>query len=412
MLLGMQGLFAEYERAKIAERTRRGRIHKARQGILVGGPQPYGYRYVKRDGDRPPTLTVEEGQATTVRMIYRWLVEEQLSVRRIARRLTEARILAPRDGSTCRSSTVGCILSYELYAGKGYYNKRQKSVPERYREPKAYRKDPKSSFRARPKEEWLPFSAPAIVSRDMWEQAQLQLRQNALHSPRNNKRFNYLLKGLVRCAFCGRPLTGQSQQGRSYYRHNRGETPWLHEPCSYNKGYHRDNLDTLVWDAIARALQNPALLTQEYQRRLSEAAKQDSIETEGKQIEVALKRLKIQEDRLIDAYKSEALELPQFKEEMDKVRARRGALEQQQRDLERQRLEQVQTQDALAKLEAFCQRVSQGLHWLTFDDKQKLLRLVVDRIVVDGQHVRIEGIIPVDGHPSEVALCPNRLIPW
>ena len=123
---------------------------------------------------------------------------------------------------------------------------------------------------------------------------------------------------------------------------------------------------------------------------------------------MALKRLKTQEDRFIDAYKNEALELSQFKEEMEKLRARRGVLERQQRDLERQRQEQVQAQNTLARLEAFCQRLSQGLTWLTFGEKQKLLRLVVDRIVVDGQHIRIEGIIPVEGHQPKVALRPNR----
>ena len=68
-----------------------------------------------------------------------------------------------------------------------------------------------------------------------------------------------------------------------------------------------------------------------------------------------------------------------------------------------------QAQDALARLEAFCQRVSEGLNRLTFEEKQKLLRLVVDRIVVDGLHVRIEGIIPVEGRQPEVALRPTRL---
>src|SRR3972149_4239756 len=45
-LLGMQGVFAEYERAKIAERNRRGKLYWAKQGALLGGKVPYGYRYV------------------------------------------------------------------------------------------------------------------------------------------------------------------------------------------------------------------------------------------------------------------------------------------------------------------------------------------------------------------------------
>ena len=47
----MQGVIAEYERRKILERTRRGRLYRARQGLLVSGSAPYGYRYIrKRDG--------------------------------------------------------------------------------------------------------------------------------------------------------------------------------------------------------------------------------------------------------------------------------------------------------------------------------------------------------------------------
>ncbi len=53
LLLQMQGMFAEYERAKILERSRRGKRHAARRGsVNVLSGAPYGYRYVtKRDGN-------------------------------------------------------------------------------------------------------------------------------------------------------------------------------------------------------------------------------------------------------------------------------------------------------------------------------------------------------------------------
>ena len=60
------------------------------------------------------------------------------------------------------------------------------------------------------------------------------------------------------------------------------------------------------------------------------------------------------------------------------------------------------------RLEAFCERVSQGLENLSFEERQKLLCLVVDRIVVDGQRVHIEGVIPVQGHTPGDALRPTR----
>ncbi|MCH8088271.1 MAG: hypothetical protein IIC81_10570 [Chloroflexi bacterium] len=92
---------------------------------------------------------------------------------------------------------------------------------------------------------------------------------------------------------------------------------------------------------------------------------------------------------------------------MGKLKARREALERERRQLERLHQEQVRGEDALVRLEAFCKRVSQGLENLSFEERQKLLRLVVDRIVVDGQHVRIEGVIP-QGHTPEIALRPTR----
>ena len=53
LLVQFQGMIAEYERAQIAERTRRGKRHKAQQGVVnVLSGAPYGYRYVKKSDDR------------------------------------------------------------------------------------------------------------------------------------------------------------------------------------------------------------------------------------------------------------------------------------------------------------------------------------------------------------------------
>lgn len=60
LLLHMQGAIAEYERTKIAERTRRGKLHWARQGVMVGGHAPYGYKFIKRTDDQRARLEVIE----------------------------------------------------------------------------------------------------------------------------------------------------------------------------------------------------------------------------------------------------------------------------------------------------------------------------------------------------------------
>jgi site-specific DNA recombinase len=80
MLLQIQGVFAEYERAVLYERTRRGRLFAARQGrVNWGGNPPYGYHYIRKTDTTPQRLEICEAEATIVQHLYRWLVEEGLS---------------------------------------------------------------------------------------------------------------------------------------------------------------------------------------------------------------------------------------------------------------------------------------------------------------------------------------------
>lgn len=289
MLLGMQGLFAEYERAKITERTRRGRLHKARSGLIQNAHAPYGYYYVKRSAAHPATLVVNEEQAQVVRLAYRWLLEEELSIRAIAKRLIALGHPAPQGGTLWRASTLGRILKSEAYAGTGYYNKRYKLEPERYREFKDYRKDPKTTQRGRPKEEWIPFSTPAIIDWQTWERAQAQLQRNSALSPRNNKRFQYLLRGLVRCGSCGRPYVGWAANGRRRYQCSKPdpmEQPEGVARCS-SQPVQAEEVERLVWEAIGQTLKEPDLLVQEYERRKGQIP--HDTDAQEKQLALALK---------------------------------------------------------------------------------------------------------------------------
>jgi site-specific DNA recombinase len=120
MLLQMQGVFAEYERALITERTRRGRLFWARQGrVNWGGTPTYGYRLFRGTETGPQQLAVEEHEATVVRQMYRWLVDEQLSSYAIQKRLIERAIPTRKEsGRGWSQSTVIRILSSTTYKGE------------------------------------------------------------------------------------------------------------------------------------------------------------------------------------------------------------------------------------------------------------------------------------------------------
>jgi len=94
----VMGIFHDYERIKIAERFRRGKLYKAKQGILFGWTAPYGYRYVK--GDKKTTFgsfEIIKEEAENVKMIFKWLVDEQMTIRQIILRLFEQKILPRKN---------------------------------------------------------------------------------------------------------------------------------------------------------------------------------------------------------------------------------------------------------------------------------------------------------------------------
>src|SRR4249920_219532 len=93
LLVQFQGMIAEYERAQIAERSRRGKRHKAQQGLVnVLGGAPYGYRYIKKSDNAEAYYEVNETEAEIVRTMFDAYTQQRLSINAIARLLNERQI--------------------------------------------------------------------------------------------------------------------------------------------------------------------------------------------------------------------------------------------------------------------------------------------------------------------------------
>src|SRR5215211_718735 len=213
MLLQMQGVFAEYERALITERTRRGRLFWARQGrVNWGGTPTYGYRLLRRTETGPQQLAIEECEAVVVRQMYRWLVEEQLSSYAIQKRLIERGIPTRKGGGRgWAQSMIIHILSNSTYRGEAWYNRRcpvDATHPRLATGPTRAGSGKRRGQALRPAEEWIAVPVPAIIDPDTWRLAQEQLARNRQHARRNNTRHAYLLSALLICSHCGRRMIG------------------------------------------------------------------------------------------------------------------------------------------------------------------------------------------------------------
>src|SRR5262249_53784646 len=98
MFTHFQGIFAEYERALILDRSRRGTIHKAKIGDPTILPKlPYGYKRTKNE--RQTVIEIVEVEASIVRKIFSLYVHERLSLNEICRRLGGEQVKSPKGNS-------------------------------------------------------------------------------------------------------------------------------------------------------------------------------------------------------------------------------------------------------------------------------------------------------------------------
>src|SRR5690242_9341814 len=91
ILYGVRGLFAEYERAKIGERFRLGKIRKVKEGHILVSEPLYGYRYVVKQEKVHGYYEINEDEARVVRMVFDWIDQDGLTLRGIVRKLQEDR---------------------------------------------------------------------------------------------------------------------------------------------------------------------------------------------------------------------------------------------------------------------------------------------------------------------------------
>ena len=236
LLVQFQGMIAEYERAQIAERCRRGKKHMAQQGgVNVLSGAPYGYRYVRKSDTSAAFYEVIEAEAKVVRMVFEIYTQQGLSINAIARLLNERRIATRTGKGRWERSTVWGMLRNPAYRGTACYGKTEQRPRQRVTRPLRQRKALPSrdvGGHERPRAEWIEVPVPALVSEEMFALAQEQLEKNKRHSPRRTIEPT-LLQGMLVCEQCGyglyRTSTHTSKQKLNYYR------------CIGSDGYRRLN---------------------------------------------------------------------------------------------------------------------------------------------------------------------------
>ena len=401
LLLQMQGAIAEYERAKLLERCRRGRLHRARRGEIAPPVTPYGYVYAARKYGGDGQIRIHAEEAAMVRQVFHWYVEEGASVYRVQRRL-DASGWKPRRGALpWPAPTVNRILHCEWYVGRAHYNRIAYRSTDRVVDPRSQRRSVRRTERLR--SEWIVVPVPRILDDALFERAQRRMEENKRFAERRLKRRGvYLLKGLLKCGMCGRAYVGATtvvkpkKWGQAEYQHYVC-TGQARPTCCRNKRLDVRGVNEVVWRRVRDLLLDSDALSEQLGAWLARTTNDPSSDDRVRLAATRLKELNAQRERLIDAYQTGVLAIEDFQRRKNRVEERLLAVEHEQAEMrtwaplrERASRQIEGAQQVVAKLR-------DQLRDPSFEVKQALLRLVVDRVVVNGHRLEVHLALPVSG---------------
>jgi site-specific DNA recombinase len=377
----MRGSIAEFEKEKIKQRTKGGKIRKAKEGKVLGNYGLYGYDYDKEK----KTYVINEEQAKIVKMIFDYFTEPTSpfkGINGIAKHLTSMGIPTARNGKVWHRQVVRQILLNISYTGKHPHN-RYNSEGDYVRKQSGL----KSSQKIRPEEEWIIVEIPAIITEEQFHVAQELIKESKRRFAKDSLH-EYLLSGLVRCKDCGNTMTGAkaSWWGKKVFLYS----DFKNYSGAKNKGcgnqIHTHELDEVVWEHIHHLLNNPEEINS-YKQSEKVA---NMFDGELQQIKKELEKNKKGRQRLLSLVAmSDELDLTDIKEQLEEMSAKEKTLQKKYTQLEKE-LKAAKGESNEEMIRSAIEYLTTNRDSVTFEVKKNTIRLVVKQIYVSKDHEEVE----------------------
>ena len=333
LLLQMQGMIAEYERSKIMERHRRGKIHAAKRGsVNVISRAPYGYQYIdKHTNGGEASFKVVEEQAEVISKIFHWVGKERLTLGKVARKLQQEQIPTKTEKTYWDRGTIYYMLKNPAYRGQAAFG-RKKTVARlpTVRPRKDSSEHPRNNISryAAGKENWIYIPVPAIIDDNLFEAVQEQLEENKKRARVHPHGITYLLQGLIVCKQCNRAYCGvksikynkDKDVIYTYYRCTGTDSARFGgtKLCE-SKQANANAIELVVWEEIKKLLNNPQRIFEEYQRRLQQI-EQTPFDNTYNSIEKQRIKLEKSISLLIDSYTQQYITKNEFEPRIKTMR--------------------------------------------------------------------------------------------
>jgi site-specific DNA recombinase len=373
MMVQMQGIVAEFERAKILERVRRGRRYAAQQGrVSVLSCAPYGYRYLSKRQYGEARFEIVAEQAEVVQQIFTWVGRERVTLSGVRQRLHERGVSSPGGQKHWQRTTLASLLANSAYRGQALFHSG------------AYSNGDGPT-------ETIAIAVPALVSEALFATVQEQLQENRRRARQRRHVEAHLLQGLVVCQSCGRAFVHStchsSRMPRTYcyYRCMSMLAEGRRQRVCTNPAIPAAAAEETVWQDVSAVLREPRRLALEYQRRLTQSPPTESL----RWLEQQQAKEKRALARLIDAYESGLLQKEEFVPRLERVRQRLQDWQTQLEQLHETQAQEQTMKDALGRLEDFAARMEAGLREPTLQQKRDILKALVKRVEIAPDKIRV-----------------------
>ena len=404
VMYGMRGIFAEWERMKITERFRIGKVRKAREGYLLVSEPLYGYNYILKTDKKEGYYKINPEESRVIKKIFSWVANEGLTLRKVVKRLQELKI-KPRKSKrgVWNTSTLSTLLRNKAYIGEARWGSSYAVVPQNPMKNEKYKKIKKTSRKNKPEEEWIAskIPVPVIIDKNIFYKVRKQLGANFELNKRNKKN-DYLLSGRVYC-LCGRRRVGEgSCGGNLYYRcTNRTSRFPLPKTC-YEKGVNARLADQKVWDKFVKMITSEELLLAQAKRWLkNNKNKTEFNEDELDSMLKEIKKLKDQEDRYNKAYGAGVFTIEKLKEYVGPISEKIKSLEIQ---IAKYKQKQENNNTLLPngkEIKEFIREAKDAIKTFDFSMKRKLILESIDRVIGTKTKLKVTGYIPITSQNVE-----------
>ncbi|MFA6130479.1 MAG: recombinase family protein [Candidatus Omnitrophota bacterium] len=389
-ILSLFGSIAELERNTFLERSKIGKMRRAREGYYSGSsPAKFGYNYIKET----KKLEINEKEAEAVRKIYEVYRQPDSSLIKTTRALRKLDYRA-KEGSLMREDVVHDVLRDPIYTGRWYANRHGKNGT------------------LKPREEWIEVKVPQIVSEEIFERSQELLEARKNYSERNAK-YPYLLQGMVKCGDCGNTIAGtadkqfQIRDGKSY-----GPYFKLYYRCThfaknkYNKLVNcrlkyvqTQKLESAVWQKIEEILENPGLIEKAVRQEKEIKTKSEgTLKQDIERIDLQQQGLIKEEQRILEAYRHNIISLEQLKQQVEGITKSKEVLEKTKQEIG-ELLQQDNKQSEISSAIDYVKKLKEGIGKFTYETKKRILHLFNTMITVN-----VNGIIDILIHlPKDIS---------